>query len=127
MSYDIQIWSVEQVAPDGGLLSDENLLTEGSGWVYRTKNWQVVIGQSYKVIDEDLPEGIDALLPGIQYVADIMLEPIHAPKTAHAKLTSISKKLAKTSRGVILDQQIGTFQTPAGLKRYIPDKREERF
>ena len=127
MSYDIQIWSVKQLVPDDGLLSDENLIVEGSGWVYRTKNWQIVVGQSHKVIDEDLPEGIEALLPGIHYAADIMLEPIHAPKSAHAKLKSISKKLAKTSHGVILDQQLGTFQTPAGVKRYMPDKREERF
>jgi hypothetical protein len=127
MSYDIQIWSIEQIAPDEDLLLDEKFLVEGSGWVYRTKNWQIVIGRSQKVIDEDLPEGMEALLPGIQFVADIILEPIHAPKTAHAKLASISRKLAKSSHGVILDQQLGTFQTPAGLKRYIPIKHEERF
>ena len=127
MSYDIQIWSTEKVTPDDELLTDENLLADGLGWVYRTNNWQIVIGQSNKVIDEDLPEGVEALLPGIQYVADIMLEPINAPKIAHSKLNSISKRMAKNSHGIILDQQLGTFQTPAGVKRYMPKKREERF
>jgi hypothetical protein len=127
MSYDIQIWSIEQVAPDDELLSDENLLADGLGWVYRTKNWQIVIGHSNKVIDDDLPEGAEALLPGILYVADINLEPINAPKTAHSKLNSISKRMAKNSHGIILDQQLGTFQTPAGVKRYMPKKREKRF
>ena len=127
MSYDVQIWSVNPITPDDVLLADEKLFAEELGWTYRTKNWQIVIGSSDRVLEEDLPEGIDALLPGISYVADLMLEPIHAPQSAHDKLASMSKRLAKESRGIVLDQQTGTFQTPTGLKRYTPQKREERF
>lgn len=127
MSYDIQIWSVDTIALDEALLAESNWQIEGSGWVYRTRNWQIVIGSSVKALQEDLPDGIETILPGIRFLAELNLEPINAPKTAHAKMASVSKRLAKASHGVILDQQTGTFNLPSGVKRYQPKKRDERF
>lgn len=127
MSYDIQIWSIYPNKLNEAPSLDDKWQKEDSGWVYRTRNWQIVISSSVKVLKEDLPEGIEAILPGISNLTELNLEPIHAPKSACDKLISVSKSLAKASHGVILDQQTGYFNSPSGVKRYQPKKRDERF
>jgi len=67
------------------------------------------------------------LLAGISYMAELNLEPISAPKSAHKLLKAVSSHLGKVAHGLILDPQIDTIYTPSGVKRYQPQKREERF
>lgn len=127
MSYDIQIWSVDPVSLPDALPDMENWQREGPVWVYGTKNWQIVINSSAKVILEDVPGDVVGKLPGISYLTELNLEPISAPKSARKHLIAVSKLLGKATHGVILDPQADQVITPSGIKRYRPRRRQERF
>jgi hypothetical protein len=127
VSYDIQIWSVGSIPLPDALSDMENWQREGLAWVRASKNWQIVINSSTKVLFEDLPEDVVAEVPGISYLTELNLEPIGAPMSARKQLLAVSKHLGKAAHGVILDPQTDEVITPSGVKRYRPRPREERF
>jgi hypothetical protein len=127
VSYDIQIWSVDPIPLPDALPDVEKWQQEGGAWVRASKDWQIVIGSSVKVLFEDVPEDVARVVPGISYLAELNLEPIGAPKSAHKLLSTVSKRLGKAAHGVVLDPQADTVITPSGVKRYRPQRRAERF
>lgn len=127
MSYDIQIWSVDPIPLPDALPDVEKWQREGGAWVRASKNWQIVINNSDKVLFEDVPEDVAVLVPGIGYLTELNLEPISAPKSAHKLLTTVSKRLGNAAHGVILDPQTEEVITPSGITRYRPQRREDRF
>lgn len=93
---------------------------EGDFWVHSQKNWQIVISaKSDRTETSDLPEGIDALLPGVEYLTGINLEPIHAPEKARSFLKKVSTDLAKELGGVIEDPQEGLLNVTGNAKRAV--------
>ena len=127
MSYDIQIWSVDPLPLPEALPDAKKWQPEGSAWVRVSKHWQIVVGSSVKALPEDVPLDIVGLLPGIGYLAELNLEPIGAPKSARRLLETVAKRLAKAAHGVVLDQQTDRVLTPSGIRRYRPQRRDERF
>lgn len=127
MSYDIQIWSVAPIPLPEALPAMEQWQRMGDAWVRASKGWQIVVSPSVKVLFEDVPERVAGLLAGISYLADLNLEPTGAPESAHKLLWTVAKRLGKAAHGVILDPQADTVITPFGVKRYLPQRRDERF
>lgn len=119
MSYDLQVWSTDPINPALALpdmaewQSQENLL------VCPQRGWQIVIGPYHRVEFEDVPEGVNAALSGVQHMTELNLEPIGAPRTAHALLRRIAKALAKSAHGVVVDVQSNTIVTPTGVQRFM--------
>jgi hypothetical protein len=127
MSYDIQVWSVQK--PDlveiasnlEGWKRSEHLL------VFQKKAWQIVIGPSSQVEEEDIPEEVFKTLPGIQHLTEMNLEPIHAPESARKRLLSTGNRIAKSSYGVVYDPQKDTISSPRGVKRVVRSKSPDRI
>ncbi|HEY1921224.1 MAG TPA: hypothetical protein VGG44_00545, partial [Tepidisphaeraceae bacterium] len=107
MSYDLTIWSVHPFATS--MLGQSELWEQRSETQsgYLSTNWQIVIGASNKVLPEDIPPGIEGLLPGIRWLTCMNLEG-RATKNAKELLTSTAKKIAKAAHGVISDNQEDT-------------------
>jgi len=127
MSYDMQVWSVvnpdwRQIAAgiDGWNIS-EHFLT------FQKASWQIVVGPRSRVEEEDIPEDVFRSLPGIQFVTEMNLEPIHAPEAAHKMLQRMAARIAKDSYGVVLDPQQDTITSPRGVKRIIHSKQYDRI
>jgi hypothetical protein len=126
MSYDLQVWSAAQpdfkqfAANQDGWTAPEGSLT------YVTTSWQIVAGPTSSVEEEDIPEEIHRVLPGIRYLTELNLEPIHAPASARKTLGRTAARLAQDGHGLVLDPQQGTLSTPRGVKRVIsPSARPE--
>jgi len=71
---------------------------------------------------EDIPAQVRALLPGLRFLTQFCLEG-NASSSAQKKLLSIARGLARSARGVVVDQQQGTvtsfsgpFLSPAALR-----------
>ena len=127
MSYDLEIWSVEPVSLRDALGNSQDWQQAGDSWSYGKRNWQMVVNASDRVLLEDIPEEIVDLLPGIQHVTELNLEPVDAPKSASTMLRRVAKKLAKQARGIIVDEQRETVETPSGVRRLEPGKRQKTF
>jgi hypothetical protein len=127
VSYDVHIWSVYPISLPSTLPDRAKWQQQGDSWIYEARNWQIVVEHSVKVLSEDIPEEAAKLLAGISYLADLSLEPINAPKNARKLLKAVSAGLSKAAHGLIVDPQTDIIETPSGVKRYQPQKREERF
>jgi len=127
MSYDIQIWSVRKVSLPSALLNEQDWEAGEDSWTHAGKTWQLTVGPSDRVLPEDVPEDVLPLLPGIQFLTEIILEPISAPRSAYSLLEQVARHIARESHGVIFDRQTGAMTTPAGVTRYQSPRREERF
>lgn len=127
MSYDLQIWSPNLPDPAATLSASEGWQGESGFRSLPSRNWQILVMPSDKVLPEDIPEPINALLPGIRYLTHMHLEPIYSSDNARKKLFSAARKLAKQAHGIILDPQTDRITTPKGIRRFIPKKRRDRF
>jgi hypothetical protein len=127
MSYDIQIWSIDPICPSSGLLDADKWHQKGDSWAFVTRNWQIVLNASAQVLLEDIPPDTASMLPGINFMTELNLEPISAPKSARRLLLTITRRLARAAHGVILNPQADTITSPKGVKRYRPEPRDERF
>lgn len=107
MSYDIRVWTTKEYKEDADIPPQ----SEGN-------NWLLQVGQSSRVDAEDIPEEVAGSLPGIQYVIDLHLEPMSAPKTAFSLMNKTAKTLAMKYHGVIEDPQTDSITLPSGVKRY---------
>lgn len=128
MSYDIRIWSINKTKiPD--TFTEEGWVKEDESARLPKGDWQIVVNESVKVEKEDIPEEIQPLLPGIKYLTELNLEPIHAPKSAKKVLIKTAKNIAKDIVGIVEDPQDDTVMAPSGLKRFVPPsrKKDERF
>ena len=86
------------------------------------------MGDSTAVLEEDVPDEIAYMLPGIQYLTEINLEPIHAPVVARTLLNRIARHIGRSISGIVEDSQTDVLSTPAGVKRYAAARHEpERF
>jgi hypothetical protein len=101
MSYDIDVFSVRSaIVPR---------MPSGHGW-------QVAAHGPLKVEPEDIPADVRKVVPGVQYLVQLHLEG-DAPTSAFAALFDVARALARSSRGVVVDQQEGTVETPRGVRR----------
>lgn len=127
MSYDVQIWSVEPVNADKAIPRLTSWSKVGGSWRLESRDWQIVIGSSDEVLPEDIPPEVSSTIPGVRYLTELTLQPIAASATAKKTLFDAAKALAKSSHGVIYDGQSEELITPAGVKRFSPAARAERF
>lgn len=111
MSYDLRVWCVN--APECPV---NEIVAEGRGWA--------VIVATCTCLAEDVPDEVSDKLPGIQYIVELTLEPIHAPNVGRTALWKAARKFARSAHGVIEDRQEGTVELPSGVKRYTPIKRD---
>lgn len=122
MSYDLQIWSTTR--PDlAELLAKYDFKPSDKDYYYEAKDWQIVINAQCEVLDEDIPEQIMGILPGIKYLLEINLEPIGASKKAVALTNKVAQEIAKLCTGTILNPQEDTITTPKGVKRLAETER----
>ncbi len=122
MSYDLQIWSVKRCDLTE-LLAKHDFKRSGEDFYYEGKEWQIVVNCQHEVLDEDIPEQIMQILPGIIFFLEINLEPIGAPKKAVSLTKKIAKSLAQAVSGIVIDLQEDTIITPKGVKRSLmPEK-----
>jgi hypothetical protein len=128
MSYDINIWSLKPVRiPENLPFIDEWKIFDHEAYFER-KYWQIVVSNSSKVLEEDIPEEIYPQLPGIKFLTNVSLQPIGAPKSAYVKLNQIVKRIGKETYGIIEDQSDNIY-LPTGVVKYVPvkGKKDERF
>ena len=127
MSYDIELWSVRSSDLPGALPANAGWEEQAGQWVSSKGGWQVVVAQSDRVEPEDVPEEVMPLLPGIEYLTRLHLEPVSAPRSAHALLARVARSLAKDAHGVVFDPQEGSVTTPPGVKRLPGGGRPDVF
>src|SRR5215469_7308248 len=116
MSYDIQVWSVGPLQRDA-FRQPEMWKEQPSSWTIERKNWQIVVSSSDRVEPEDVPEEINKLLPGIEWLTNLNLEG-RATKEAFRLAQSSASEIARFSHGIVLDQQDGSIRLPSGVKRF---------
>lgn len=127
MSYDLEVFTVKAPPATEDLLAGKQLQFQTNQRVLAGKNWQVVIEDPKPVDPEDLPVDVVPLIPGLQYLTEIHVEPIGAPKTAYDFASRVSKLLAKKCHGVVSDSQAETVRTPGGVKRITPKPRGSEY
>jgi hypothetical protein len=101
VSYDVDVFSADEPTPPAP--------QEGRGW-------QIVVDGPLHVETEDIPEQVRTVLPGVRFLTQFHLEG-NAPATAQKKLMTLARDVARTARGVVIDQQHGTVETPRGVQR----------
>jgi hypothetical protein len=102
MSYDLEVYCVQQPEVEQG----------PSG-----PSWQVLVVDPVVVEGEDLEDSVRLAIPGLRFLVYIHIEG-SAPQKAFKSANVIANRLAREYRGVVVDQQQGTVQTPRGVKRY---------
>lgn len=102
MSYDIDVFSAEEPAAPAA--------QEGRGW-------QIAVDGPLRVEPEDIPAQVRSLLPGIRFLTQFHLEG-DAPASARKTVATAARELARAARGVVVDQQAGTVETPRGVQRF---------
>jgi hypothetical protein len=107
MSYDVQVFSIEEPNAPAS--------EEGRGW-------QIAVDGPLAVEPEDIPAQVRTLLPGLRFLTQFCLEG-NTPSSAQKQLLSMARGLARSARGVVVDQQQGTIETPRGVQR-LEIKRE---
>jgi hypothetical protein len=125
MSYDLQIWSVHPV-DEAGFHKPELWEKKDRAWTHAQKRWQLIVSHSDRLLPEDIPEEVAALLPGIEYLTSLNLEG-DAPERARKLAQSTATGLARAAHGVIADPQEDSFRLPTGIKRFASPKNEDVF
>ena len=126
MSYDISVWCLKPFKVPSDLPNAESWKIRDDHWSIQGKGWVLNSGPSDVALPEDIPEEVVPLLPGIQHVVHLTLEPIDAAEAGFKMLRKAAKAIAKASRGVVLDPQTESVDLPAGVHRYVPPKREKQ-
>ena len=101
MSYDLEVFSVS-AAPLPPLPSADT--------------WRIAAAGPLPVDSEDIPSEVRKALPGIRFLVQLHLEG-DAPAAAVDDLLEVARGLARRARGVIVDQQTCTIETPRGVHR----------
>jgi len=119
MSYDLRIWSVSPISLPGDLLNSTDWNEDTGSWIHEAGRWQIVARPSDRVLPEDVPDDVNAILPGIAYLSELHLSPIHTGADGKRFLVRTAKSLAKGAYGVVEDPQDDTVTTPSGIKRFV--------
>jgi hypothetical protein len=117
MSYDLHIWSISKPSWREVLPDFERWQAAGAGMLLQRGKWQIVAGPVSEVLPEDIPVDIMAKLPGIRYLIELNLEPLHAPSSARQLLARVARNISRAGPGVIQDPQADTLTTPRGVVR----------
>jgi len=123
VSYDLQVWTTHAPQLPIGLPDAWRWQEESGVWIQSQSNWQVVVGPVHRIEPEDVPESVNAVIPGIAHMVELNLEPAAAPQTARALLKRVAKALAFAGHGVVVDPQTDTLTTPTGVRRYVAPPR----
>ena len=123
MSYDLQVWTTHAPQLPIGLPDAWRWQEESGVWIQSQSNWQVVVGPVHRIEPEDVPESVNAVIPGIAHMVELNLEPAVAPQAARALLKRVAKALAFAGHGVVVDPQTDTLTTPTGVRRYVAPPR----
>ena len=126
MSYDLNIWSVRPFDPAHFRGRGKWTQVSDHFWHWPGKGWQIALDSSTKIEPEDVSEEVAGLLPGIGWLTELNLEG-DAPATAMALARKAAKEIAKAAHGVVEDPQEDAIMTPAGVKRYVPQRSEKKF
>lgn len=116
MSYDLRVWVCEAGAARKACAD----LPPASG-----RGWQVAVGAVDEVDLEDIPRAVQEALPGIVAVIDLHLEPLGAPQRAYSTLLKTARRLARVAHGVLEDPQAETLETPRGIHRFKPGRKDK--
>jgi hypothetical protein len=127
MSYNMQIWSVIEPVWNEIASGLDGWIASNQGLTFESRTWQIVVGPCSRVEGENIPEEVFSSLPGIRYLTEINLEPIHAPGSAHTHLSRISSRIARVCQGIFLDPQQDTIASPRGVRRLSPNKPKGRI
>jgi hypothetical protein len=90
VSYDLQVWTTASFV-DASTMPDSGWVETNGNWSKSGKGWLVNVSANQQVLQEDIPEDVNGALPGIRFLTELSLEPIHAPKSA--------RRLARTCWG----------------------------
>jgi len=126
LSYALQVWTTAPFE-DASTLPDSGWVETNGSWSKGGKGWLVNVSANQEVLAEDIPEDINGALPGIRFLTELSLEPIHAPKSARALLRRVAQSIAKAAHGVVFDPQQDALELPSGVKRFSTAAREERI
>lgn len=127
MSYDLRVWTALRPPLPASLPDPESWVLHGEAHSREGRNWQIVVSGPHEVLPEDVPAEVAGELPGIGFLTELSIEPITAPKSALQVAQKAARAIGKAAHGVVVDEQEGTSTTPAGVKRFVPAKRPERF
>ncbi len=124
MSYDFEIWTQKQV--------DLKKLNLEDGWRYQenyleytSKNWIITCDINKPCELEDIPKDILPLIPSIQYLIEITVQPFDAPQKAIMVAKRLAKNISNQAAGVVLDKQTDEKHLPVGYKKFITPKLSE--
>ncbi|HXC99464.1 MAG TPA: hypothetical protein VN048_08995 [Verrucomicrobiae bacterium] len=117
MSYDLQIYSCSEPCSEFARIANEEGFEHGeASFSLQSKNWQLVFHYAGKIEPEDIPAAVFQELPGIAYLTEAHIEGA-ASATDRARAIRIAKKLARATRGVLVNPQEETTETARGIKR----------
>src|SRR5258706_2877198 len=125
MSYDIRVWSINKLNLPDSLPMNDQWEMKNENAHYFKQRWQIVVNNPIEVDKEDINKEIFSLLPGIAYLTELNLEPMHSPESAKSILLKFSKEIAKDTMGIIEDPQMNTVMAPSGVIRFIQPKTEK--
>lgn len=125
MSYDLQIWSIRPLQQNA-FRHPEMWQKQPTSWTLERKDWQIVVSSSDRVAAEDIPDEINRLLPGIEWLTTLNVEG-KATKEAFRVVRSSAGEIARFSHGIVLDQQDGSMRLPSAVKRFWSPRSKEPF
>lgn len=125
MSYDVNVWSSIEPDLEAVLPDRERWRAIDLGFEYGRRDWSITIDKA-AVEDEDVPEAVAAMLPGIRWLTEMSLSPIGAPDPGRAFLRRAATAIAKESHGVVEDKQTDEMRLPSGVKRFSSPERTEK-
>ena len=102
-------------------------IANNQSWMRERRDWHIVVGRSVKVLPEDVPEAVAQALPGIGYLTELNLSPIHALETARKFLSLSPTAIAKAIHGMVFDPQADQVTLPSGIKRFARPGASSRY
>lgn len=127
MSYDLRVWGRQFADLSGCFPERAGWTRRGGFWTLERSSWQIVAGEMQRAEPEDVPPEAAEALPGLAVLVALSLEPVGAPRSAHAALHAAARAVAAELAGLVEDPQEGTVTLPRGVKRYVPPARAERL
>ena len=123
MSYDLQVWSTGRSELPHALPDAAGWLPECGTFTWQGHGWQIVVGPCHGVEAEDVPDTVQQVLVGVGFLTELNLEPLGAPRAAHALLRRTARALATSAHGAIVDPQADAVSTPGGVRRLVAPPR----
>ena len=114
MSYDLNVWMCTN---DGTLttLTELGFSKEHGAFCRSSRNWQLSVNID-PVDPEDVPDEVFPKLPGIRFLASVLLEPIGAPTSARNLARKTARALAEAGTGAVEDPQTGAVKLASSAK-----------